>query len=74
MRDGTELHALEPEDFEREVRSFEHWFGAVEDYLTGLEGGHRTDLMDASLTRVSIDASPSCGPIFSKPSGSYFVE
>jgi 1,2-phenylacetyl-CoA epoxidase catalytic subunit len=50
MRDGTELHALEPEDFEREVRSFEHWFGAVEDYLTGLEGGHRTDLMDACLT------------------------
>jgi 1,2-phenylacetyl-CoA epoxidase catalytic subunit len=49
VREATELHALEPEDFEREVRSFEHWFGAVEDYLSDLEGGHRTDLPDEPL-------------------------
>jgi len=49
MSDATEIHALEPEDFERQVRSFEHWFGAVEDYLSGLEGGHRPDLEETPL-------------------------
>ena len=41
---GADIHSLEPEDFLEEVHSFDHWFGAVEDYLTGLDHGHRPDL------------------------------
>jgi len=51
----TDLHALEPEDFDREVRSFEHWFGAVEDYLAGLEHGHRADLEEEALSQEERD-------------------
>ena len=40
----AEPHAMEPEDFEEEVRSFDHWFGAVSGYLTNLEHGHRPGL------------------------------
>jgi 1,2-phenylacetyl-CoA epoxidase catalytic subunit len=45
-----DVHSLEPEDFLAEVHSFEHWFGAVEGYLHGLDHGHRTDLEEATLT------------------------
>lgn len=41
---ATDLHALEPSEFIRQVHSFEHWFGAVEGYLTGLEHGHLPEL------------------------------
>lgn len=51
MQETTDLHALEPEDFEREVRSFEHWFGAVEDYLGGLEHGHLADLQEEPMSQ-----------------------
>jgi hypothetical protein len=40
----ADIHSLEPEDFLEEVHSFEHWFGAVEDYLADLDHGHRTGL------------------------------
>ncbi len=33
-----DLHALEPEDFDREVRSFEFWLDAVRDYLPTADG------------------------------------
>ncbi len=45
----ADLHALEPEDFYAEVHSFEHWFGAVGDYLRDLDHGHRTDVPDRVL-------------------------
>lgn len=40
----ADIHAFEPEDFRAEVHSFEHWFGAVSDYLQDLDHGHRADL------------------------------
>lgn len=49
MAHGIEIHDLEPEAFEREVRSFDHWFGAVQDYLSDLEHGHRTDIPNEGL-------------------------
>jgi len=49
MHTADDIHALEPEDFEAQVHSFEHWFGAVEDYLHGLEHGHRPDLVERPL-------------------------
>lgn len=39
-----DVHDLEPADFQRQVHSFEHWLGAVEGYLTGLEHGHLPEL------------------------------
>jgi len=39
--DLDSLHALDPGAFHERVRSFDHWFGAVEGYLHGLENGHR---------------------------------
>jgi ferritin-like protein len=51
----TELHALEPEDFEAEVRSFDHWFGAVTGYLSDLEHGHRPGLDREPLERRERD-------------------
>lgn len=45
----ADLHALEPEDFVAEVHSFEHWFGAVSDYLRDLDHGHRVDLSAPAL-------------------------
>jgi rubrerythrin len=45
----SEVHSIEPEDFLDEVHSFDHWFGAVEDYLSGLDHGHRTDLDEGYL-------------------------
>jgi len=45
----ADVHALEPAEFYDEVHSFEHWFGAVVDYLSGLEHGHRADLTEAAL-------------------------
>ena len=41
---GADIHSLEPEDFLEEVHSFDHWFGAVEDYLSDLDHGHRWGL------------------------------
>jgi 1,2-phenylacetyl-CoA epoxidase catalytic subunit len=49
MDPAAELHELEPEEFERQVRSFDHWFGAVQDYLSGLKHGHRSDLEETRL-------------------------
>ena len=46
---ATDLHALEPAEFIRQVHSFEHWFGAVEGYLTGLEHGHLPDLQSGPI-------------------------
>jgi len=40
MSEGQDIHALPPPEFERRVRSFEHWFDAVEGYLGGLHNGH----------------------------------
>ncbi len=40
----TDIHSLEPEDFLEEVHSFEHWFGAVQDYLRELDHGHQPGL------------------------------
>lgn len=48
-----DLHALEPEDFHDEVHSFEHWFGAVQSYLSGLDHGHRSDLDEGCLTSAA---------------------
>jgi rubrerythrin len=53
--DSSDIHALEPEDFEKEVHSFQHWFEAVEGYLTDLDHGHRSDLDDPELNRVDRD-------------------
>ena len=44
-----DLHALEPEDFYAEVHSFEHWFGAVADYLSNLDHGHRSDIAEGPM-------------------------
>ena len=38
--DDVLLHELDHADFQRKVRSFEHWFGAVDGYLHGLHNGH----------------------------------
>lgn len=45
---GDELHAIDPDEFRRRVRSFEHWFEAVEGYLGGLHNGH-ADLREETL-------------------------
>jgi len=37
---AQDVHALDPDEFRRRVRSFEHWFDAVEGYLGGLHNGH----------------------------------
>jgi 1,2-phenylacetyl-CoA epoxidase catalytic subunit len=49
-KDGSDLHALEPEDFLREVHSFQHWFDAVEGYLSGVSYGHQSDLAEPHLS------------------------
>ena len=46
---SSDIHALEPEDFLEEVRSFQHWFEAVEGYLKDLSHGHRTDLPEEEI-------------------------
>jgi len=50
MQESTspEVHELDPDAFRRRVRSFEHWFEAVEGYLTGLDHGH-ADLPEEPL-------------------------
>jgi rubrerythrin len=50
---NSDVHSIEPEDFLDEVHSFDHWFGAVEDYLSGLEHGHL-----AGLDEGVLDAGP----------------
>lgn len=50
-----DVHALEPEDFIEEVHSFEHWFGAVSDYLAGLDHGHRVDVAEVALGAAERD-------------------
>ena len=50
-----DVHALEPEDFLEEVHSFEHWFEAVEGYLTGLDHGHRPDVAEALFSAEERD-------------------
>ena len=49
MLPDSEVHSIEPEDFLEEVHSFDHWFGAVKDYLSGLDHGHRADLDEGVL-------------------------
>jgi len=48
--DDVLLHELDHADFQRKVRSFEHWFGAVDGYLHGLHNGH------AALEEEPLDA------------------
>ena len=55
MSQIREIHDFEPDAFEREVRSFDHWFGAVQDYLADLEHGHRADLAPAELSSDEVD-------------------
>jgi len=50
--ESSDIHALEPEDFQKEVHSFQHWFEAVEGYLTDLDHGHRSNLDDVELARL----------------------
>ncbi len=50
-----DVHALEPEDFIEEVHSFEHWFGAVSDYLAGLDHGHRPDVAEVAFGAAERD-------------------
>ena len=49
MLPNSDVHSIEPEDFLDEVHSFDHWFGAVEDYLKGLEHGHLAGLDEGVL-------------------------
>ena len=49
VRESSDLHALEPEDFLAEVHSFEHWFKAVEGYMSNLSFGRRSDLDEGEL-------------------------
>lgn len=44
-----EVHDLDPEDFLRQVHSFEFWFQAVEGYLSGLTYGYRPGTADEAL-------------------------
>ena len=55
MSEVEDVHALEPEDFIEEVHSFEHWFGAVGDYLSGLDHGHRRDVAEVRLAESEHD-------------------
>jgi 1,2-phenylacetyl-CoA epoxidase catalytic subunit len=43
---ASDLHALPPEAFSAEVRSFEFWFGAVQGYLEGRPYGHAAGLSE----------------------------
>jgi 1,2-phenylacetyl-CoA epoxidase catalytic subunit len=45
-----EVHDLEPDVFQREVRSFEFWFDAVRGYLDGLHYGHAPDTPEVEST------------------------
>ena len=47
----TEVHDLARADFEQRVRTFEHWFEAVEGYVGGLHHG-RLDLPCEALEEV----------------------
>ncbi len=49
MDSPEDIHALEPEDFASEVHSFNHWFGAVESYLSDLDHGHSPTLKEVEL-------------------------
>lgn len=51
----ADIHDLEPDEFLREVHSFEFWFQAVEGYLTGLTWGHRPDTAEAPFTELERD-------------------
>lgn len=44
-----EVHDLDPGEFLEEVHSFEHWFQAVEGYLSGRPYGHRPGAEEAAL-------------------------
>ncbi|MCP4003901.1 MAG: long-chain fatty aldehyde decarbonylase [bacterium] len=46
----TDLHRIEPEEFSREVHSFEYWFRSVEGYLSERPYGHRPDLKEPERT------------------------
>jgi rubrerythrin len=52
---GEDLHALDPEDFQERVHSFEFWFESVEGYLHGLERGVRPGTPEAELTAAERD-------------------
>ncbi len=56
MSQIREIHDLEPDVFEREVRSFDHWFGAVQDYLSDLEHGHRADIAADDLAPDEVES------------------
>jgi 1,2-phenylacetyl-CoA epoxidase catalytic subunit len=47
-----EVHDLEPEDFLRQVHSFEFWFQAVEGYLSGLTYGYRPGTSEEVLAEA----------------------
>lgn len=48
--DPANVHDLTPDEFFEQVHSFEHWFGAVEDYLADLEYGRRPEIHEAELS------------------------
>lgn len=50
MRDWTDPHTLDDEDFRATVHSFEHWFEAVEGYLHGRPYGVSPNEADTELT------------------------
>lgn len=50
MAAGEDLHALDPQEFNERVHSFEFWFESVEGYLRGLEHGHQPGTPEARLT------------------------
>ncbi len=55
MSEAGEVHDLDPEQAEREVRTFDHWFGAVQDYLSDLEHGHRVGIVSEELEPDDVD-------------------
>lgn len=52
----VDLHDLPPERFYEDVRSFEHWFGAVQGYLEGREYGHRPSTTGEALSERERDS------------------
>ena len=50
-----DVHALAPEDFREEVRSFQFWFDSVQGYLAGTEHGHRPATREEPLDDAERD-------------------
>jgi hypothetical protein len=48
-RPSTEVHDLDPQEFLRQVHSFEFWFQSVEGYLAGTSYGHAPAAVDPPL-------------------------